>query len=367
MPASRRDRADRRGGVAGEDDDLDALLEQERDRLARLGPQLLGEHGEPERPQRRRAGVGIVPGTAPSLIPKRDDAAAGLLVRGGRRGELPEREELGRAEHEADAADPQAAPAAAGEERHRLVGRLRRSRAAPLRSPSASGSGPRRRRRSGRARRRAPPRSCPAPAAASTRRSEAVVSVPVLSMQIVSTEASDSIAFSCCDSAPRAGHAQRRRGIRDRDEQDQPLGDERHHPGDRGVDRIADPDVLLPEGDDQHRSRAAPSRRAARRGAGRSSARAASGGGGTRAPSPRSARRSSRRRPPRPRTTRCPRRRTSPTAPPRPPPARTAARLAGQDRLVEPEPGARRAGARRRRPGRPGASRTRSPSTTSET
>ena len=33
-------------------------------------------------------------------------------------------------------------------------------------------------------------------------RSEASVSVPVLSMQIVSTEASDSIALSCWDSAP---------------------------------------------------------------------------------------------------------------------------------------------------------------------
>jgi hypothetical protein len=38
---------------------------------------------------------------------------------------------------------------------------------------------------------------------ASTTRSADPVSVPVLSTQIVSTDASDSIAFSCCASTPR--------------------------------------------------------------------------------------------------------------------------------------------------------------------
>ena len=42
----------------------------------------------------------------------------------------------------------------------------------------------------------------PAAGRSSTSRSEAVVRVPVLSTQIVSTDASDSIAFSCCESAP---------------------------------------------------------------------------------------------------------------------------------------------------------------------
>ena len=181
-----------------------------------------------------------------------DDAAARLLVRGRDSGELPEREELGRAEHVAGAADRLAAPPPAGEERHGLVDRLARSRAAPLRSRSASGSAPRRRPRSGRARSSSSSALVPAAGITSTRRSEAVVSVPVLSTQIVSTDASDSIAFSCCDSAPSAGHAQRGGGIGHRDEQDEALGDERHHPGDGGVDGVADPDVLLAEGDDQH-------------------------------------------------------------------------------------------------------------------
>jgi len=48
-------------------------------------------------------------------------------------------------------------------------------------------------------------RSSPMPGAGSTSttRSAASVRVPVLSMQIVSTEASDSIALSCCASTPR--------------------------------------------------------------------------------------------------------------------------------------------------------------------
>ena len=44
--------------------------------------------------------------------------------------------------------------------------------------------------------------STPAAGTNETTRSRGSVSVPVLSMQSVSTEASDSIAFSCCASAP---------------------------------------------------------------------------------------------------------------------------------------------------------------------
>ncbi len=43
----------------------------------------------------------------------------------------------------------------------------------------------------------------PGAGSACTTRSEASVSVPVLSTQIVSTDASDSIALSCCASTPR--------------------------------------------------------------------------------------------------------------------------------------------------------------------
>ncbi len=109
------------GGVAGEHDDLDALLEEERDRLPRLGPQLLGEHREPERPQRRRAGIGVVREGAVA-DPEADDAAAGLLVaRAATAASSPSGKSLGRPEHVADAADRLPAPAAAGEERHGLV------------------------------------------------------------------------------------------------------------------------------------------------------------------------------------------------------------------------------------------------------
>ena len=53
---------------------------------------------------------------------------------------------------------------------------------------------------------------------------------------------------------PEPGHAEGGRGIRDRDEQDQALGDQRHHPCDRRVDRVREGDVLLLERDDQHRA-----------------------------------------------------------------------------------------------------------------
>ena len=265
------------------------------------------------------------PGTAPSLTPKPTTRRPASWFARGDRGELAEREELRRAEHVADAADRLPAPAPAGEERDDLVDRLGGARAAPPRSPPASGSAPRTRPRSDRARRRAPPRVVPAAGSTSTRRSEAVVSVPVLSTQIVSTDASDSIAFSCCESAPSAGHPQRGGRVGDGDEQDQPLGDRASPSPRRRCRRRGRSRRPACGGRRSASRRAAPSRRAARRAAGRSSARAASADAGTRGPSPRSARRSSRHRPRRPRTSRIPRRRTSPTAPRRRPPARTAA------------------------------------------
>ena len=130
MPASSAIEPTVRGGVAGEDDDLDALLEEEGDRLARLRPQLLGEHGEPERPQRRRAGVRIRRETRRrrSRTPTTRRPASWCAAAAA--AELAEREQLGRAEHVADAAERLAAPAPAGEERDGLVDRLRGSRAA---------------------------------------------------------------------------------------------------------------------------------------------------------------------------------------------------------------------------------------------
>ena len=52
---------------------------------------------------------------------------------------------------------------------------------------------------------------------------------------------------------PEPGHAEGGRGVGDRDEQDQALGDERHHSGDGRVDRVSEGHVLLLERDDQHR------------------------------------------------------------------------------------------------------------------
>ena len=82
--------------------------------------------------------------------------------------------------------------------------------------------------------------------------SSLLVSVPVLSMQSVSTDASDSIAFSCCASAPRLASRERSRCEGHGDEQNETLRNQRHHPRDRRVDGMVDADVLLPERGDQH-------------------------------------------------------------------------------------------------------------------
>jgi hypothetical protein len=50
----------------------------------------------------------------------------------------------------------------------------------------------------------------------------------------------------------RAGHSERRRRIGDGREQHEALGNEGDHAGDRSVDRVPEPDVLLPERDDEH-------------------------------------------------------------------------------------------------------------------
>ena len=149
----------------------------------------------------------------------------------------------------------------------------------------------------------------------------------------------------------RARHAERCRRVRHREEQDQALRDERHHSGDRRVDGMAHPDVLLHERHDQHRAEGDHHARGARRGACRSSARAASVGGGTRGPSPRSAPRSSPLPPPRPRTCPLPRRRTSPTGPPRPATGSTACASPVRIDSSSRRP-SRPAAARLRRPGR---------------
>ena len=171
------------------------------------------------------------------------------------------------------------------------------------RAPRASGSAPRTRRRSGRARRASSLGSTPSAGTSSTTRSAAARQRARLvdADRVDRRERLDRVQLLRERAAPR--HPQRGRGVGDRDEQDQALGDERHHPGDGRVDGVADRRRPASRARRSASRRAAPSPRAARRAAGRSRARAASAGGGTRGPSRRSARRSCPRRPPRPRTT----------------------------------------------------------------
>ncbi len=67
----------------------------------------------------------------------------------------------------------------------------------------------------------------------------------------MSTEASDSIAFSCCASAPSRRHPQRRGRVGERGEQDQPLRHERDEAGHCHLDRGTGTAALLPERDDE--------------------------------------------------------------------------------------------------------------------
>ena len=112
MPASSAIDADGVRCVARQHLHVDALLEEIGNRLARVRAQRLGEDRDPERPQRRWAGVGVVRKRG-RRRPECDYPPAGRLLRGRDGGELTEREQLRRAEHEAVAAQPKAAPAAA--------------------------------------------------------------------------------------------------------------------------------------------------------------------------------------------------------------------------------------------------------------
>ena len=207
-PASRAIGADGRGRVAGEDLQVHVLLAEERDGLGRVGAQTLGEHDDPQRLHvggERRVMAAL--GERRLGAAEREHAAPGarLLARPRSQRRVAAGEPLGRAEHELLVAEVERAPAAARAERH-LRGHAAGApvgQSARRRSPRASRSarGRWRRSRPGRA-----PASCsPTPSAGtrSTTRSDGSVSVPVLSVQTTSTEASDSIALSCWASTPR--------------------------------------------------------------------------------------------------------------------------------------------------------------------
>ena len=150
-------------------------------------------------------------GSGASAAREREHAAAGGgLLRRRRSRSAPSRaveQRLGRAEHEPVAVELERAPAAPRGERDlrgRLDARRRRRPAPPRGPPRASRCATARSRRSGRA--RAPARaSLDAVGRARARRPAATasVSVPVLSVHMTETDASDSIALSCWASTPR--------------------------------------------------------------------------------------------------------------------------------------------------------------------
>ena len=145
----------------------------------------------------RRVGAAERQHPAPRGWPPRAPRSASAGVGAG--------EALGRAQHEALVAEVERAPAPARGERHLGahrrgvdVGQRRRRR-----SPPGSGCATARWRRSSRAPRASAASSAPSAGTSPTTRSVGSVSVPVLSVQTTSTEASDSIALSCCASTPR--------------------------------------------------------------------------------------------------------------------------------------------------------------------
>ena len=159
-----------------------------------------------------------------------------------------------------------------------------------------------------------------------------------------------------------------RRGHRggQRDQQDQPLGDDVDDPRGERLDRVGLADVAERQRDAERRSRAAPSTRPSRSAAGPSPAPAASAGGGRRAPSRSAGRRGCRRRPRSPRSRPRPRPRRSRRGPRRRPAAAT-----GSDSPVSSDSSSASPSARTRSPSAaiwsPLAIRTRSPTTTSPT
>ena len=185
---------------------------------------------------------------------EREDAASRRRLLGGARAEAAaEREALGRAEHVRRAGELHAAPAPPRGERHLLL----ELRAARRGKPVAD-----------RLERRVPRRAALAAktarayASASPRRrrrhdlgdpQRGSVSVPVLSRQMTSTEASDSIALSCCASTPRRAMRSAATAKVRLTSRMSPSGTRRHDGRDRGGDRLARGRVRAPRA----RSRAA--------------------------------------------------------------------------------------------------------------
>ena len=190
----------------------DLLRGEERDRLAAFGAQPLGEDDDPERAQRlgqRRVGRGG--GQRRVGGGEREHAAAGGAPPSAARSRSARRRRR-RAAPRARRARAARRPSSSALQRRREEngtwrGRLERGVAVaePARRgpPPGSRCATARSRRSGRARAPARRSSTPSAGTSSTTRSDASVSVPVLSVHITETDASDSIALSCWARMPR--------------------------------------------------------------------------------------------------------------------------------------------------------------------
>ena len=172
--------------------------------VSRARPQPLADHDDPERVQvGRRALLRSNVAEVGRRRADRDHAPTPGRLRLGTLLQPVEREELRRAEdvpvaHRSRARSSGGSTRTAPRPRDARLDRERRANRIECR-----GAARRARRRSGRARSRARPSSPPAAVTASSTFGSGSVSVPVLSVQTMSTEASDSSAFSCWTSAPR--------------------------------------------------------------------------------------------------------------------------------------------------------------------
>ena len=198
-----RDRRHRRGRVAGDHAQLDALASEET-RPSRAHPGAAPPTGRPGRAARARPAGRRSRSSAPVAVPNATTRRPCACSRGS---DLRQRRRAGNRSGAPSTYEVSpsrsATPAPRRRERHVLARHLRGSAARRPRSPRACGCAPASSTRTAR------PRAAPRPGRRRSRprprrrADPAAVSVPVLSRQITSTDASDSIAFSCCASAPR--------------------------------------------------------------------------------------------------------------------------------------------------------------------
>jgi len=243
------DREDGRRVVARQDLDHDALGGEERDGLGRVGAQRLGEDGNAERTGRRRPCLEI----GGQRVGRRchgHDPPACLLILPDPRREVAEAEELGRAEDDRLRTKLHGAPAPTRRERRHLRRLLGRGRERI--GQSLGGRVPCRARRGEAAERLLDSRPVDAGA-----RHDVGDTDPRVGQRpgLVDAEGVDRgkrlDRVQLLHESSEPGEADGGGGERQRDEEDEALGDERDHARDGGLDRVADADVLPLERDDE--------------------------------------------------------------------------------------------------------------------